>query len=454
MLIRNTASFIKRVFEVFKNAALPALLEGNLEQSRYSIFTAIPYLSLTTLGDKTVIQDLKCSRETTTDPLALVKTYLNKKSIAHDLPFPGGAIGYFSYDLARRYEKFSHIAQCDIAIPDMQVAFYDWALIIDHKLQQAELVRHPEPELPNAQWQEIVTKIEAIAKSTIELQTSATFQLHSPFVSNLTQVEYQKAFSRIQDYILAGDCYQVNLAQRFTAQVSGSPWAAYCKLSQEIKAPFSAFLQYDNCAILSLSPERFLKVCDTKVETKPIKGTRPRHLDPHLDAKLAQELSQSTKDQAENLMIVDLMRNDLSKVCKPGSVKVPKLFDIESFTTVHHLVSTVTGELMDGKHPIDILKACFPGGSVTGAPKIRAMQIIEELEPHRRSVYCGSIGYIGFNGSMDTNIAIRSLIWTENKLHCYAGGAIVADSKVDEEYQETLTKIERILRLLQIGSVS
>ncbi|MDF2868008.1 MAG: pabB [Gammaproteobacteria bacterium] len=452
MFVKDIPCFTKRVFEIFKNAALPALLEGNLPQSRYSIFTAMPYLTLTTLGYKTIISDLVGQQESTAEPFELIKTYLNKKSISHSLPFPGGAIGYFSYDLARRYEKLPSIAQHDITIPDMLVAFYDWALIIDHQLQQAQLVRHPEPELPDEQWQEIVTKIESLVTIPVEFQSSETFQIQSPFISNLTQADYQAAFSRIQDYILAGDCYQVNLAQRFTAAVSGSPWAAYYRLSQQIQAPFSAFLQYDDFSILSMSPERFLKVCDGKVETKPIKGTRPRHANPHVDEQLAKELSQSAKDQAENLMIVDLMRNDLSKVCKPGSVKVPQLFGLETFTTVHHLVSTITGELMDGKHAVDILQACFPGGSVTGAPKIRSMEIIEELEPHRRSVYCGSIGYIGFNGSMDTNIAIRTLIWTKAKLHCYAGGAIVADSKVDEEYQETLTKIERILRILQISS--
>jgi len=409
----------------------PVLLQSG---SDYSILTAQPFYSV----------DGSCS-----NPLEKIKTLLAEKSIAEEnLPFPGGAIGYFSYDMARRFQKLPSLAKADILIPDIKVGFYDWALILDHRLQQAHLIRHPQPELADKTWQTIKTQLTAVAAETKTL-AAETFQILSPFKSNLTQAEYTQAFAKIKDYILAGDCYQVNLAQRFSAEVTGSPWSAYHKLSQQLKAPFSAFLQYADFAILSFSPERFLKVQQGLVETKPIKGTRPRHSDPRLDAQLAQELAQSEKDRAENLMIVDLMRNDLSKVCQPGSVKVAKLFDIETFTTVHHMVSTVHGKLQSQKQAIDLLAACFPGGSVTGAPKIRAMEIIEELEPHRRSVYCGSIGYLGFNGNMDSNIAIRSLIWSQNKLHCYAGGAIVADSDAEAEYQETLTKVKRILQLLQ-----
>lgn len=448
------SSFTQRLLGSFKHLPFPALLEGNNEQSRFSIFSANPYLVIYNSDGKTNIKALQQFQQSDCKPLELIKHQLAKKRTNNDvLPFPGGAIGYFAYDLARQYENLPNLALKDTNLPDMIIAFYDWALIINHVTQQTHLVRHPEPELPEDEWQSIVSIIENVQTSA-EVQFNQRFQLRSPFTSNFTLDEYASAFNKIQEYILAGDCYQVNLAQRFTAEVSGSPIAAYCALSQQIQAPFSAFLQYEDFAILSVSPERFLKVSEGIVETKPIKGTRPRHSDPERDNQLANELYNSEKDRAENLMIVDLMRNDISKVCTPGSVKVPKLFDVETFTTVHHMVSTVIGKLASDKHAIDLLQACFPGGSVTGAPKIRAMEIIEELEPHRRGIYCGSIGYIGFNGNMDINIAIRTLLWENHKLHCYAGGAIVADSKMHDEYHETWTKVERILRILQATSIS
>ena len=229
----------------------------------------------------------------------------------------------------------------------------------------------------------------------------------------------------------------------------GDPWLAYKRLREINSAPFSAYLNYPDVQVLSSSPERFLKVNDAKVETKPIKGTRPRVKDLEQDEKQKEALRQSKKDRAENVMIVDLLRNDLSKNCRSGSVKVPVLFDIESFATVHHLVSTVTGVLNQGQHALDLLKNCFPGGSITGAPKIRSMEIIEELEPNRRGLYCGAIGYIGFDGNMDTNIVIRTLIHSENVIRFWAGGGIVYDSVMEEEYQESLDKAAALLDLLE-----
>jgi para-aminobenzoate synthetase component 1 len=213
-------------------------------------------------------------------------------------------------------------------------------------------------------------------------------------------------------------------------------------------APFSAYLNLPQAQILSSSPERFLKLQNGKVETKPIKGTRPKKAYPASDWHQIDELRNSRKDRAENLMIVDLLRNDLGKTCQLGSVKVPNLFSIESYATVHHLVSTITGLLSPGCHALDLLKSCFPGGSITGAPKIRAMEIIEELEPNRRGVYCGSIGYIGFDGNMDTNIAIRTLVHSGGSIRFWAGGGIVNDSVLEEEYQECFDKAHALLKLL------
>ena len=251
------------------------------------------------------------------------------------------------------------------------------------------------------------------------------------------------------DYIREGDCYQVNLAQRFSVDISGDPWDVYLQLRCNNPAPYACYLNLPEGAVLSTSPERFLNVINKQVETKPIKGTIRRSAYAYEDKALAEKLLESDKDRAENLMIVDLLRNDISKSCKLGSVAVPKLFALQSFATVHHLVSTITGQLDDEKHALDLLRGCFPGGSITGAPKLRAMQIIEELEPHRRHIYCGSIAYIGFDGNMDSNIAIRTLIMKDEKVYFWAGGGIVADSKVDVEYQECFDKAAAILKLFE-----
>ena len=265
----------------------------------------------------------------------------------------------------------------------------------------------------------------------------------------MTEESYGLAFATIKNYLKEGDCYQVNLAQRFVASCQGNPWAAYCQLRQINSAPFSGYLNVPGEQVLSSSPERFLKVSNGKVETKPIKGTRPRKECVQDNLQQIQDLQKSNKDRAENVMIVDLLRNDISKNCIPGSVKVPKLFDVESYATVHHLVSTVTGQLAKESHALDLLRSCFPGGSITGAPKIRAMEIIEELEPNRRGVYCGSIAYIGFDGNMDSNIAIRTLVHSDNTIRFWAGGGIVNDSVRDEEYQESFDKAAAMISLLQ-----
>jgi para-aminobenzoate synthetase component 1 len=266
--------------------------------------------------------------------------------------------------------------------------------------------------------------------------------------SNLSAAAYANAFERVQAYIRAGDCYQVNLAQRFAAPAVGNPWAAYCHLRELNPAPFSAYLKTPFGEILSSSPERFLALRHGQVETRPIKGTRARGATPGEDAALRQALTQSEKDRAENLMIVDLLRNDLGRVCRPGSIRVPALFDIETYASVHHLVSTVRGKLRDDEDAASLLRACFPGGSITGAPKIRAMEIIEELEPHRRGVYCGAIGYLGFDGGMDTNIAIRTIVHSASQVRFWAGGGLVVDSDPEQEYRETYDKASRLMQLL------
>jgi para-aminobenzoate synthetase component I len=414
-------------------------------QSRYDILSAQPYVRLVTRGGLTEIhgETVELSRE---DPFALLSRYLcSDAACGTALPFGGGAIGYFGYDLARRIEKLPVTARDTERIPDMAIGIYDWAVVVDHSERRCWLVsqgRDPETDI---RWNGL---LELFHAAPSERQRKA-FHVTTPIASNMTPAAYAQAFSAIKRYIADGDCYQVNLAQRFSARANGDPWLAFQALRVMNPAPFAAYFSTPYAHVLSASPERFLQVTDGRVETKPIKGTRPRAGHPRLDAELAEELRTSEKDRAENVMIVDLLRNDLSKNCRLGSVKVPRLFDVETFATVHHLVSTVTGELAAGRDAIDLLRGAFPGGSITGAPKLRAMEIIEELEPNRRGVYCGAIGYIGYGGNMDLNIAIRTLVCSQGEIRFWAGGGIVADSELEAEYRETFDKAAAMLKLLQ-----
>ncbi|ODS11587.1 aminodeoxychorismate synthase component 1 [Vibrio scophthalmi] len=412
--------------------------------SRYDILVANPLVTLTTFGETTVITEQDKQTRSEQDPFHLIEqiqqTHLGACDYDGDLPFVGGALGYFSYDLGRRVESIPALAEHDLSSPDMAVGIYDWAVIVDHLQQQAWVVGNNTDQ--HWQW------LQQQALQHDE-QRCTPFALQSPWQSNLTKTQYQTRFEQVQQYLLSGDCYQINLAQRFSAQYQGDEWQAYQKLEHVNQAPFSAFIRTEHSAILSVSPERFLQVNDNVIETKPIKGTRPRFADEILDKASALELSLAEKDQAENLMIVDLLRNDVGRVAKPGTVHVPKLFDIESFPAVHHLVSTIKAELDERYTALDLLRASFPGGSITGAPKVRAMEIIEELEPHRRNAYCGSIGYISRHGRMDTSITIRTLVAEKGQLYVWAGGGLVADSQCDAEYQETFDKLSRILPALE-----
>lgn len=407
--------------------------------SRFDVLVANPVATITTLGNESKIVTKHGQQVSLEDPFTLLKQLQSEQlpdfEYKGDLPFVGGTLGYFSYDLGRRVERMPSLAEHDLMTPDMAVGLYDWALVVDHNTEQAFIVG----EEVEDHWQWLTSQS---AKDNLE------FALTSNWQSNMTKASYAEKFAQVQEYLKSGDCYQINLAQRFNADYRGSEWQAYQMLEQVNQGPFSAFVRTELGAIISVSPERFLQVKDRQIETKPIKGTRPRHNDIELDQQAAADLAHAEKDQAENLMIVDLLRNDVGRVAKPGTVHVPKLFDIESFPAVHHLVSTIRAELDEQHTPADLLRASFPGGSITGAPKIRAMEIIEELEPHRRSAYCGSIGYISRHGQMDTSITIRTLVAEQGKLHVWAGGGLVADSECDAEYQETLDKLSRILPTL------
>jgi para-aminobenzoate synthetase component I len=358
------------------------------------------------------------------------------------LPFAGGLIGYLGYDFGRRLEKLPAQAVDDLGLGDARFGLYTWALISDHQLATSQLLFHP--RLANEERERLITLFEKVAA-----EPAPSFRLLGAFRADLDEDGYRQAIERIQAYIQAGDCYQVNFAQRFRSHYQGDPWAAYQALRSACPTPFAGYQSLPDGAIISLSPERFMRVSQGLVETRPIKGTRPRDEDPQQDAAQAHALMTSLKDRAENLMIVDLLRNDLGRSCRTGSVRVPELFALESYPNVHHLVSAVTGELAAGKDALDLIAGSFPGGSITGAPKIRAMQIIDELEPTRRALYCGSLLYLDVRGEMDSSIAIRSLLAKDGQISCWGGGGIVADSAWQSEYQESITKVKVLLQTLE-----
>ncbi len=411
---------------------------------RFDILAAAPRATLVTRGGSTEIRSSDGVRRSRQDPFVLLQDALGpRRPVSAEVPFWGGALGYFGYDLGRRFERLPQIARDAEGLPEMAVGLYDWALVTDHARQRTYFVGDERRPAVRARGAELRERLRRAGASRVP-----AFRVTGPVRSNMDAQAYARAFARIKHYLRAGDCYQVNLAQRFAAPAQGDAWAAYLMLRDTNPAPFAAYLNLPFAQVLSASPERFLRVVDGRVETKPIKGTRPRSPDPASDRRLARELCASDKDRAENLMIVDLLRNDLGKSCRCGSVQVPRLFDLESFATVHHLVSTVTGRLAKGRGPLELLRGCFPGGSITGAPKLRAMEIIEELEPHRRGVYCGAIGYVGHDGGMDTNIAIRTLVYSAGVIRCWAGGGLVVDSELDAEYQESFDKAAALLRVL------
>jgi para-aminobenzoate synthetase component I len=406
---------------------------------RYDILVADPVATVVTQGAITEIGSAGAIERSGEDPLTLLQQTLARYAPAPPapsaLPFHGGAVGYFAYDLGRRFERLPQTATDVERLPDMAVGIYDAAVVIDHLQQRSFYIGH-DSDVGQRFSHPVPRRIRPPLRAVEALQTS------------LGRDEYAVAFARVMEYIRAGDCYQVNLARRFSATVRGDPWAGYRALRDLSPVPYGAYLNTPAAQVLSVSPERFLNVRDDRAQTRPIKGTRRRHPDADMDRRLAQELLVSAKDRAENVMIVDLLRNDLGKVCRAGSVSVEALCELESFSSVHHLVSTVTGRLGEGMQALDVLRACFPGGSITGAPKIRAMQIIEEIERERRGIYCGAIGYVGFDGVMDVNIAIRTLTHQQGQVHFWAGGGIVADSNVEAEFQETLAKAAMPIKLL------
>lgn len=454
-----------QAFEAFKNKPFSFFLDSGMDPQRlgrYSFMSSDPFLVMRSRGRDITLSTIEGEKTISGNPFDLLGQLLHEFRLDGNptaLPFVGGAVGYLAYDLGHFIEKLPSKAVDDLQLPECYLGFYDAVVIFDNLEGRAYVASTGFPE-KGSKWQaRAKARLDEIRCSVAQAprlcQTKAPYpdqtavkriNLHS----NFTLERYLEAVQRAREYIIAGDIFQVNLSQRFEADMPLPPYELYQRLRKINPAPFASYLNFDGVTVVSASPERFLRLSGDRVETRPIKGTRPRGRDPARDEALAKELVNSFKDKAEHVMIVDLERNDIGRVCRFGTVRVSELMALEKYATVFHLTSTVEGRLRPGKNAVDLLKATFPGGSISGAPKVRAMEIIDELEPTRRSVYTGSIGYIGFNGGLDLNIVIRTILVKKDKAYFQVGGAVVYDSDPEAEYVETLDKAKALIQALSM----
>jgi para-aminobenzoate synthetase component 1 len=491
------ARFLDLPFLLFLDSASKHSHSGEAQQlERFSFLTADPVSLIRSKGRNTEVRhgDGRWS-STPDDALAVARSLLPHPplSLVPGIPpFQGGIAGYIGYDWGAVLERLPAARYDDLAVPDVMLGLYDWVIAWDHRHGTAWLIstglpdqavgrEHRARQRMSQVRERLVSRLgggtagprgsgaarqrgrgaEIPDRSSVVTSKSSPPAPSYPALeveggdviglrSTFTRRGYLDAVARVREYIVAGDIFQANLSQRFQTRLPVPPFQLYRQLRHRNPAPFSAYLDLGELQVLSASPERFLRLDQERreVETRPIKGTRPRGLGPMHDAALGRALAESEKDRAENVMIVDLLRNDLSRVCRPGTVRVPELFALEHHPTVHHLVSTVVGELESAADAIDLLRATFPGGSITGAPKVRAMEIIAELEPTQRGVYCGSIGYVSASGAMDTSIVIRTYLALRGQVYFQAGGGIVADSDPELEYRETLDKARGLIETL------
>jgi para-aminobenzoate synthetase component 1 len=456
------------VCEVLHNDPFCFFLDSRIDHNRlgrYSFVGSDPFLVFKSQGGKNEVRRGNSIELLKGNPFDILKNLLSKYRLITppDLPpFMGGAVGYFAYDLKHFVEKLPSQSKDDTNIPLCYLAFYDTVIIFDHLKGEVWIASTGLPEeserlkriKAETRLDEFSHKLSTIKKSITSSPPTLPKQGVIELKSNFTQEDYIRAILKAKEYIAAGDIYQVNLSQRFSARIATPPFALYKILRTLNPAPFAAYLNFGGITVISSSPERFLRISGRSVETRPIKGTRPRGGGKVEDERFKNELLKSTKDRAELVMIVDLERNDLGRVCEYGTVRVPEVITLETYATVFHLVSTITGKLKSDKDHIDCIKACFPGGSITGAPKIRSMEIIDELEPTQRKVYTGSIGYLGFNQQTDLNIVIRTMLYCDDTVHFQVGGGIVADSDPTLEYEETLHKGRALMETLyQTGEV-
>lgn len=459
---------VSTVFEHMRHLPYPLLLESTSSYqtsefsspqssaARYSFATAQPDLIFSAVGTEVTVFNQHTNETTHSSGRILDvawKWLENHPTLrledSHrgptDLPpFLGGLAGFIGYNYGALTENADMRPQSrDIQIPDVLLGAYTWTTAWDHAERKCWIVA-PESQirrLTELLFQPFITPSSRHSKDS--------YSSHTRIISSFSHPEYLNAIESTQDYIRAGDIFQANITQRFSTDFFGSPWELYTTVRDSNPAPFASYFDFEDAQIVSVSPERFLKLdTNRKVETRPIKGTRPRGRSQEADLALCYDLLQNEKDKAEHVMIVDVLRNDISRVCEYGSVRVPILFKLETHPTVHHLVSIITGQMREDCTAADLLHACFPGGSITGAPKVRAMEIIAELEPVNRGVYCGAIGYISFSGAMDTSIAIRTVTIRNGTAYFSAGGGIVADSDPEAEYQESLDKAKALIQAL------
>ncbi|TCO74397.1 aminodeoxychorismate synthase component I [Marinisporobacter balticus] len=455
MLIKaiNTSLNSFQIYSLFKDEPYSFFLDSGMDHEKlgkYSFIGFDPFLIFKSKNNRIDICENGITSTFYGDPFKKLREIFSTYAMDYktDLPFIGGAVGYLGYDLCHHIEKLPRTAIDDINIPDCYFGLYDGVIIIDHVKNTVSIAALGIKDREKT----IIANIENIIKETEKTGVTLSIQKKNNPVtlkSNFEKEDYMKAINKIKDYIKAGDIYQANMTQRFECTLEESPFELYAKLREINPAPFASFIDFGEGQIVSSSPERFIQIKENIIETRPIKGTRPRGNTHEEDMKNREELLSSEKDKAELLMIVDLERNDLGKISKTGSVKVTELFHLEAYPTVYHLVATVIGKMKDDLHIIDCIKSAFPGGSITGAPKIRAMEIIDALEPTQRNVYTGSIGYIGFNGSVDLNIVIRTILCKDKKAYFQVGGGIVWDSDANLEYEETLHKAKALIKALE-----
>ena len=483
--IRITVS-PESIYSHFKALPYSFFLDSALSSSKLSRFSFIgiePFLVFKSKKDCITLDWIKRRETKRGNPFLILKKLFKEFALERNadfpVPFTGGGVGYFSYDLKdfnepRPFDEmltYNDISpkgrgSClpdkaidELNIPDCVISFYDSILAFDHLRNEAFVISTGFPEKGKRRLYRKKARLESLKNRVYALRAqddiyfpSGNTGLSPKLESNFTKDSYVKTIEKAKEYIKAGDIYQVNLAQRFKVKLSTEPFDLYRILRMINPAPFASFLNFGDIKIVSASPERFIKKEARFVETRPVKGTRPRGKNPTEDANLKKELMASIKDKAENLMIIDLERNDLGRICEYGSVRVSEFMTCEEYATVFHLVSTVEGRLREKIDPIDCLINCFPGGSITGAPKIRSMEIIEELEPVKRSVYTGSIGYIGFDGNMDTSVVIRTFIIKGKNAYFHVGGGIVYDSDPEKEFQETLDKAKALIEAIYYES--
>ena len=441
----------------------------NKETGRYSFIGYDPFLTVMSKGNNILTQSRHNITRKVGNPLDELKTLLSKFHLDDSfdsIPFTCGAVGYFAYDLCHFIEKLPDTTIDDIEFPEMCFSFYDTVIGFDHLKNKCYLMSVDINPYSSKSTEKRIDQVLRMISNRWNIPHEEESRLSGSMIkrkiiSNFSKGDYLRAVECAKQYINAGDIYQVNLSQRFHTQIGASPYEIYKRLRTINPAPFSSYLRFDNKYVISSSPERFLSLRSTfestgkhsgnivrNIQTKPIKGTRPRYKDENINAKMKNDLLSSEKDDAELAMIVDLERNDLGRVCKYNTVKVTGKKNLEEHPTVYHLVATIEGELHSRYDSVDLLKATFPGGSITGAPKVRAMQIIDELEPTKRSVYTGAMGYLSFNGNIDFNIAIRTFLVKNDHIYFQVGGGIVADSNPEDEYEETLHKARALIETL------